>query len=1146
MWLNFVGAGNALAQAAPIGVRISPAPETPPATIQVFGVGGVAVVVEVADRIVNANWVAVATNTIGAGGSVEFVDSTSPNFFNRLYRARVVGSSAVSTNVVGYSVRQVGPGYSMIANPFLAATNIVSALLPTMPSGTIVFKPGTNGWSANEYRDRWSNTNMTLLPGEAAMFYNPQCCGLLLTFAGEVPAGDAQVLLPVGFSLVSSILGDQGLVATDLGIPLQNGLQVLKQAQTDDGTFLFESFVYFFGTWASFEPTISPGEAFWIKRFSVGSWFRPASVSGVAGSGYQVPLEPFSPVDGQIHFSTFNADAALGRVTQNGLPVETNFVGQLFQHLGGGDYQAIGSPVPFRSGFISGGVIATPYYFAVLADGTTLFQLRGWDATKASSYNEASYKQASPFSSRPFSMRLQNSGSGLSFPPPTANGFGSVEVSDDPQTPESPHYHIEGPAALQSGGNLFLIAKDNPYLTDAYQWFRNDVMLTGETKATLALTNAQPEHSGRYRVEVSRQLLGVPYPLTGSAVKEVTVFTPPQITLQPQSQMASVGQPVQLRASASGYPTPQIQWRLNGANLVGQTGETLTIPKASLTHGGKYSAIAINVGGAAASAVATVTVNDPAALAMTDAFAARVLAANATGFATAANTGATVETGEPRHAGKLGGKSLWLGWRAPADGVVTFSTRGSDFDTLMAAYAGSTLTNLTNVVSDDDGGGGLTSQFAFRVTNGVTYSIAVDGFAGSTGKVALGWGFVPGIPASPRIILQPLDQVVQAGATVTLAVGAVSDDIMGYQWFRDCAPLTGSTNATLILTNVSEGGVYRVQVRNQSKGGRVAESRSASMEVGVDPLKSTYDKFEDLLAASGVGMQAQSIRPASAGGVPLGSSESQLFSNFGATTQLGEPVHADVAGGASRWFLITPAQNGVLVIDTIGSEIDTVLAVYVGSSLNGLTSVAADDNGAPDGVRSLVRFNAFGGTNYLVAVDGVRAAQGRIKLNYLLGQVPAILATPVSWTTNLGSTVALSVVATGTPMPTYQWTLNGVPISGATNSTLTVTNGSGAQSGQYSVVVSNYAGVSLCTALVRFLRPLQLKSASMTADSFGSGTFRVALEGTDLPMVVLEASTNLNQWAPVLTNIGQTNVFFLMESNLFPATQRFYRVLERP
>src|SRR5216110_2970325 len=51
-------------------------------------------------------------------------------------------------------------------------------------------------------------------------------------------------------------------------------------------------------------------------------------------------------------------------------------------------------------------------------------------------------------------------------------------------------------------------------------------------------------------------------------------------------------------------------------------------------------------------------------------------------------------------------------------------------------------------------------------------------------------------------------------------------------------------------------------------------------------------------------------------------------SNVGATREPGEPNHAHLAGGRSVWWSWTPPRDGTVVIDTIGSAFDTVLAVY--------------------------------------------------------------------------------------------------------------------------------------------------------------------------------------------------------------------------
>jgi outer membrane protein assembly factor BamB/subtilisin family serine protease len=108
-------------------------------------------------------------------------------------------------------------------------------------------------------------------------------------------------------------------------------------------------------------------------------------------------------------------------------------------------------------------------------------------------------------------------------------------------------------------------------------------------------------------------------------------------------------------------------------------------------------------------------------------------------------------------------------------------------------------------------------------------------------------------------------------------------------------------------------------------------------------------------------------------------------SNAGATAESGEPAHASVAPGASIWWEWVAPTSGTVSIDTIGSDYDTVLAVYTGGSLGTLASVAAnDDSGA---TTSRVSFSAQAGTAYEIAVGGKLGQSGLTLLN--LGTTPA-------------------------------------------------------------------------------------------------------------------------------------------------------------
>src|SRR5437016_33326 len=76
--------------------------------------------------------------------------------------------------------------------------------------------------------------------------------------------------------------------------------------------------------------------------------------------------------------------------------------------------------------------------------------------------------------------------------------------------------------------------------------------------------------------------------------------------------------------------------------------------------------------------------------------------------------------------------SVWWSWTAPASGGATLSTDGSDFDTTVSVYTGTSLVNLRLLNADDNSGEGPRSKLAFNATEGVTYQIAVAGFSDGT------------------------------------------------------------------------------------------------------------------------------------------------------------------------------------------------------------------------------------------------------------------------------------------------------------------------------------------------------------------------------------------------------------------------------
>ncbi len=85
---------------------------------------------------------------------------------------------------------------------------------------------------------------------------------------------------------------------------------------------------------------------------------------------------------------------------------------------------------------------------------------------------------------------------------------------------------------------------------------------------------------------------------------------------------------------------------------------------------------------------------------------------------------------------------------------------------------------------------------------------------------------------------------------------------------------------------------------------------------------------------------------------------------------------------------------------------------------------------------------------------------------------PTISAQPQNQTTPMGNGVVFSVTAAGTSTLTYQWRSNGVPIAGATASSLTLANLNLASSGSFDVVVNNCAGSLTSAAATLTVTPI--------------------------------------------------------------------------
>ncbi len=333
---------------------------------------------------------------------------------------------------------------------------------------------------------------------------------------------------------------------------------------------------------------------------------------------------------------------------------------------------------------------------------------------------------------------------------------------------------------------------------------------------------------------------------------------------------------------------------------------------------------------------------------------------------TANSTLATAQTGEPSwREGTPARKTLWWRWSPATSGSATISTYDSGFDTTLAVFTGDTLTGLTRVAANDDGGFDVQSEVTFTAEGGRIYHIQVDGYGGDSGEVVLNVPPSADVAGPPVFTRNPSDVAVRQGSVAVFSAEATGNPAPSYSWRKNGEPLadgdriSGSGTSVLTITDVqrADEGSY-VCVASNVNGER--ESSAASLLIDAPGILPANDNFKDrIVLTDGIAVEG---------------------SNSLAGREPDEPDHAGAGGGASVWYRWVAPFDGPVSVSTSGSSFDTALAVYRGTALDNLVAVGANnDNG--DSRQSLVQFTAKEGVEYSLAVDGgTPGANGFVRL----------------------------------------------------------------------------------------------------------------------------------------------------------------------
>ncbi|MGL4399637.1 MAG: hypothetical protein ACRCXD_07190 [Luteolibacter sp.] len=160
--------------------------------------------------------------------------------------------------------------------------------------------------------------------------------------------------------------------------------------------------------------------------------------------------------------------------------------------------------------------------------------------------------------------------------------------------------------------------------------------------------------------------------------------------------------------------------------------------------------------------------------------------------------------------------------------------------------------------------------------------------------------------------------------------------------------------------------------------------------------------------------------------VVIGFPATATGSNVDATLQVDEPQPTVSGTGpinygeASVWFTWTSPMTGSVQIDTLGSDFDTILAVWTGSTLATLSEI--DSNDYYDGPQSAIFIDVVQGTTYRIAIYGYQDARGQAGLsikNDTTSRISGIVTGPDGFTSLAGiSAIASYKVGEG---PSAYW-----------------------------------------------------------------------------------------------------------------------------
>jgi hypothetical protein len=352
--------------------------------------------------------------------------------------------------------------------------------------------------------------------------------------------------------------------------------------------------------------------------------------------------------------------------------------------------------------------------------------------------------------------------------------------------------------------------------------------------------------------------------------------------------------------------------------------------------------------------------------------------------------GSTGEPGEPGAGAEA--TSVWYEWKAPSSGVGEVWMPRADFRAVVTIYTGENVGSLSRVAEGSD-----YDEITFDAVEGTVYRIAVGGgtWQPQRGEFSVAVNVHASPPnddfADAHELQGESDSATGTNAWASREPGEPGPYRTGRSvWYSWTAPKSGRT------TFATHGSSVYTQL--DVYAGSSLDALTTVYTTGGGPLSAVFDAVEgttyrirvdsyDSNTGGPLKVRLVQVPPPDnddfANATELaGSADSSAGSSDNASRQPGEPYHWDY-GETSVWYRWEAPADGTATVDTAGSDYDTMLAAYTGSSVDTLSLVARNDN-YDTSRQSRISFDAKAGTVYHFAVDGISWSFGKVALNLSL------------------------------------------------------------------------------------------------------------------------------------------------------------------